>query len=94
MTNFHSPCYLGRNENLAHIYERQQLNKEQPKLEFEQTYSENVGKIRSVYERIKKNMNKRDNQMNLKIGNQKENFHETIGPLFPVFYRHLKILRH
>ena len=30
-------------------------------------------------------MNERDNQMNLKIGNQKENCHETIGPLFPVF---------
>ena len=39
-----SECICGKNENLAHIYECQQLNREQPKLEFEQIYSENIKK--------------------------------------------------
>ena len=71
-------------ENSAHIYECQKLNEEQPKIKFEQIFSENVGKIRIVYERFKKNMNERDKQMNLEIENKKLYCHETIGPLFPV----------
>ena len=62
-----SECICGNNENSAHIYECQKLNEEQPKIKFEQIFSENVGKIRIVYERFKKNMNERDKQMKNKI---------------------------
>ena len=47
------------------------MNKENPKLEFEKNYSENIGKIRCIYETFKKSMNEKENQ-NLKIKNENE----------------------
>ena len=73
-------CICGTTENSAHIYDCQKLNKERPKIEYEQIYSENIWKIKSVYERFKRNMNEREKQMNWKMDN--ENLHETNGPLF------------
>ena len=57
-------------------------NKEQPRIEYERIYSENIERIRIIYERFQKNMNERDKQMKKPIEN--ENFHETNGPLFSV----------
>ena len=75
-------CECGKIENSAHIYECQKWNREQPKIEFEEIYSENIGRIRIIHERFQKNMNEREKQLNNPIKN--ENFHETNGPLFAV----------
>ena len=42
-------CICGNTENSAHIYDCQKLNKERPKIEYEQIYSENIGKIKSIW---------------------------------------------
>ena len=38
-------CICGSNENSAKIFECLRLTKEEPKIEFKQIYSKNVGKI-------------------------------------------------
>ena len=72
----------GKIKNSAHFYECQKLNKELPRIEYDQIYSENIGRIKVIYERFQKNMKEREKRMNEPIEN--ENFHETNGPLFSV----------
>ena len=96
-----SICVCGNFENTAHVYECQTLNKEKPKIEFAEIYSENIGKIKSINERFQKNMNQRENMnqgeninqrenMNhrkkqIKLKTTNENFHVTNGPLFAIY---------
>ena len=54
-------CICGNIENSANIYDCQKLNNEQPKIEYEEIHSENMGKIRNAYERFKRNINEREN---------------------------------
>ena len=72
----------GKIKNSAHFYECQKLNKELPRIEYDQIYSENIGRIKVIYERFQKNIKEREKRMNEPIEN--ENFHETNGPLFSV----------
>ena len=53
------------------------LNEEQPRVKYEEIYSENIGKIKILYERYKENMERREE---LKI----EKSHLTNGPPFIV----------
>ena len=71
-------CKCGMKENTAHIYECKILNNERPKLEFRDIYSEQIGKIRIIFERFKENMIKRENY----LMNETRNYHVTNGPLF------------
>ena len=41
-------CKCGLIENSAHIYECKILNNEQPKIKFQNIYSEHIGKIRII----------------------------------------------
>ena len=71
-------CKCGEKENSAHIDECKILNNELPEFEYNDIYSENIEKIRKIYERFKENMKKRENS----LVNENSNFHVTNGPLF------------
>ena len=59
-------------------YECKIWNNEKPEIEFQNIYSENIGKIRIIYERFKENMIKWENS----TMNETSYFHVTNGPLF------------
>ena len=72
-SNIKHKCLCGSRENMKHIYLCKELNIEEPETDYDFIYSNNIKKVKQVFERYVINDNKREELLN-KI--QKSSKHE------------------
>ena len=59
MKNEHK-CFCGQAENMEHIYYCSRLNNTEIKIEYVNIYKGDISNIKTILERFKENMNKRE----------------------------------
>ena len=63
-SNIEHKCLCGSRENMKHIYLCKKFNIEEPVTEYEFIYSNNINKVKQVFERYVKNDNLREELFN------------------------------
>ena len=57
-------CVCGEQEDMSHVYSCTVLNSDKPVTQYEEIYSNNIEKIKEVYQRFENNINEREQIMN------------------------------